>query len=541
MKLPLLKTSLLSAALAITPVMATSVLSFAMTTVAATPVSAQAFSALRQAIAEAAAIDEELSAFYRDRDFEPVWTVSDAADRRNALLQALEEAHAHALPTSRYEPDVLRQAFQEATNPYLRGQADVLASRMFLQYAQDVHSGLLNPDDVAPDIVHTPPRRDRFELLTEFLDSNPRAFMATLPPQHPEYTRLMRTRFELLDLAEQGGYGPTIQAGSLRPGDTGQQVINLRNRLMAMGYLDRSATATYDARLQEAVVSFQTSNGIDSDGIAGGETIQALNRSVEDHLGEIAVAMERQRWLNFDRGDRHIFVNITDFHVHVIDNGEISFTTRSVVGARDPQRRTPEFSDVMEHMVINPSWYVPRSIARRSYIPNILAGGGTYLELSQGGRVVNPRNVDWSRYSVTNFPFDLRQPPGPRNALGLVKFMFPNQWNIYLHDTPEDHLFNREVRTYSSGCVRLAEPFEFAYHLLSAQEADPEAFFHSVLDTRQETYVYLDTQIPVHITYWTAWVTPDGHLNFRDDVYGRNQLVLNAIRNAGVAVTGANS
>lgn len=533
MPVKIAKVSMFAVALALSPVV--------VTTVMPSPAQAQAFSALRQAIAEASAVDEELASFYRARAFEPIWTVSEATERRSALIQALEQAHAHALPTARYDIDALRSAFENATNPYTRGQADVLASQMFLRYAQDVHAGLLIPEDVAPDIVHTSPRTDPVELLAGLMDSNPRAYMASLAPQHPEYTRLMRMRFELLDLAEAGGYGPAVQSGGLAPGDSGPQVVALRNRLRAMGYLERSATATYDATLQSAVIDFQVANGLDADGIANGETIRAVNRSVEDHLGEIAVAMERQRWLNFDRGDRHIFVNITDFHVHVIDDNEITFTTRSVVGATASDRRTPEFSDVMEHMVINPSWYVPRSIARRSYIPNILAGGSTYLELSQGGQVVNPRAVNWSRYSVSNFPFDLRQPPGPRNALGLVKFMFPNQWNIYLHDTPEDHLFNQEVRTYSSGCVRLAEPFEFAYHLLAAQEDDPQAFFDGILNTGQENYVNLETQIPVHITYWTSWVDTDGRLNFRDDVYGRNAVVLNAIRAAGVAITGAAS
>jgi len=525
--------TLVAASLVITPAI--------VTAVAPTPVSAQAFSALRQAIAEASSEDERLAAFYRERDFDPIWTVTDAADRRNALLAAIEAADNHALPTGRYNAEALRAAFRDATNPYMRGQADVLASRMFLQYAQDVHSGLLDPDEVVSDIVHTLPRRDPVELFTEFLDSNPRAFMASLPPQHPEYTRIMRARLELQELARSGGYGPRVQAGSLRPGEAGSQVVALRDRLMAMGFLERSATATYDARLQAAVVAFQMANGIEADGVAGSETIRAVNRSVDDHLGELAVALERQRWLNFDRGDRHIFVNITDFHVHVIDDGQITFTTRSVVGARDPQRRTPEFSDMMDHMVINPSWYVPRSIARRSYIPNILAGGGTYLELSAGGRVVNPAAVDWTQYSVNYFPFDLRQPPGPRNALGLVKFMFPNQWNIYLHDSPEEHLFNRDVRTYSSGCVRLQQPFEFAYHLLAAQEDNPREFFDTILNTRRETRVDFQEEVPVHLTYWTAWVTPDGQLNFRNDIYGRNELLENAIRAAGVEIGGAAS
>jgi len=522
------RVSMFLAAFAVTPLV--------LTAVAPTPVAAQAFSALRQAIAETSADNEQLATFYRERDFAPLWTTSEAADRRAALIAALEQADAHGLPSERYDADALRAAFRDATNPYMRGQADVMASRIFLRYARDVHSGMLDPNRVVPDIVHTLPRRDELELLSEFADSSPRAFMASLPPQHPEYTRLMRAKLELERLAERGGYGPQVQAESLSPGDGGPAVVALRNRLMAMGYLGRSATAEYDATLQAAVLTFQTANGIEADGVAGPATLRAVNRTVHDHLGEVIVAMERQRWMNFDRGDRHIFVNLTDFHVHVIDNQEITFTTRSVIGMRESDRQTPEFSDEMEHMVINPSWYVPRSIARRSYIGRILNGGAGYMQLMSNGRVVNRANVNMSNYSVNNFPFDLRQPPGPRNALGYVKFMFPNRWNIYLHDTPDDHLFDRPVRTYSSGCVRLADPFELAYHLLAVQEDNPRAFFDGILNTGQETYVNFDEHIPVHITYWTTWVDTDGRLNFRDDIYGRNSRLLSAIESAGVVV-----
>ena len=500
------------------------------------PAQAQAFSALRQAIAEASASDEALAAFYRDRDFLPLWTSSEATERRNALVAALTDARNHGLPVDRYDPEILRATFAAATNPWARGQADVLASRMFLAYATDVHSGFLEPGDIINDIFQELPRPDAAELLTGLMESNPYAFMAALPPQSAGYTRLMRVKLHLEDLAARGGYGPTVQAGSLRPGDEGPAVVQLRNRLIAMGYLERAATATYDARLQQAVVEFQVDNGITPDGIAGGDTIRAINRSVEDHWDEVVLAMERQRWLNTgaEIPDRLIFVNLTDFHVRVVDNGETTFITRSVVGARD--RQTPEFSDEMEHMVINPSWYVPRSIAMRSYIPNIIAGGGTYMQLLAGGRVVNPAAIDMSQYTVSTFPFDLRQPPGPRNALGTVKFMFPNRHAIYLHDSPEQYLMEREVRTYSSGCIRLDDPWEFAYHLLARQTDDPQGLFHRVLDTGQETQVDLEVHIPVHLVYWTAWVDDDGGLNFRNDVYGRNARLSDVVRRLGVVM-----
>ena len=532
MPLRFVRMSLISAALALGPV--------AVASLAAPPAMAQAFSALRQSIAEAASSDTALVAFYRARDFEPVWVAEQDSARRAALLRALDQADHHGLPAARYDVDALRTAFAQATNPWMRGQADVLASRMFLRYARDVHGGFLEPARIIPDIFQDQPHRDPFALMAEFLTADPHRFMAGLPPQSPGYNRLLRKKLELEALARAGGYGPPVQAGTLRPGDSGTAVVQLRNRLIRMGYLERSATAEYDARLQSAVVAFQLAHGLVADGVAGADTIAALNASVEDHWNEVVLGLERHRWLNDGKlHDRLIFVNLTDFHTRVIDNGEVSFITRSVIGARD--RQTPEFSDEMEHLVINPSWYVPRSIARRSYIPGILAGRSTYMQLMSNGRPVDRANVDMSRYSVTNFPFDLRQPPGPNNALGTVKFMFPNRHAIYLHDTPERHLMDRPVRAYSSGCIRLADPHDFAYHLLARQSDDPVGLFQGILRSGNETYLHLDTHIPVHLTYWTAWVETDGRLQLRADIYGRNAILSRAIQSLGVVMPEASS
>ena len=501
---------------------------------------AQTFSAVRQAVAEASASDESLAAFYRSHDFEPVWTSSAAVERRAALIAALDQAEVHGLPTGRYDIDALRQAFANATTPWARGEADVMATRMFLRYASDVGSGFLDPGAIISDFYQELPRPDPLTLLTAFMDANPHAFMATLPPQDPAYARLLRKKLHLESLASRGGYGPRVQAGRIGPGDRGPAVVALRNRLMSMGYLDRSITAEYDARLQAAVVEFQLDNGITPDGTAGPSTIEAVNRSVEDHWNQVVLHMERLRWLNDGEvHDRLIFVNLVDFHTRVVDRGETTFVTRSVIGARD--RQTPEFSDKMEHMVINPSWYVPRSIAMRSYIPNILSGGSTYMQLLSNGRVVNRAAVNMGQYSVSSFPFDLRQPPGPRNALGTVKFMFPNRHAIYLHDTPEQYLMEREVRAFSSGCIRLDDPHDFAYHLLARQTDDPVGQFQRILNTGTETQVDLERNIPVHLTYLTAWVDTDGRLQLRNDIYGRNARLSGAIQSLGVVMPDASS
>jgi murein L,D-transpeptidase YcbB/YkuD len=191
----------------------------------------------------------------------------------------------------------------------------------------------------------------------------------------------------------------------------------------------------------------------------------------------------------------------------------------------------------MEHMVINPTWHVPRSITVKEYLPKMQANRNAagHLRLYDSrGREVSRGAVNFGAYSARSFPFALKQPPSGSNALGLVKFMFPNKWNIYLHDTPQKELFSREKRDFSHGCIRLQQPFEFAYELLSRQEADPKAFFHSVLGTGRETYVQLEEHVPVHLIYRTAVTRADGRMQYRSDVYGRDARIWEALERAGV-------
>lgn len=511
-------------------------LTLAATLTGTNPAEAQSM-AFRQAVAEGVSVDDGVAAFYRQTRHDDLWTGPDDLERRAALLAALESAGDHGLPMARYDPAALRAAFARADTPRARGEAEALASLMFVRYADDVQSGILEPGEVDDDLVLTPPRVGRDAQLAAFADANPRAYIAGLPPRHPHYIRLQRYRLDLIETIAQGGWGPRVTAGSLGPGDAGPGVVDLRNRLIAMGYLGRSATAEYGMQIEEAVRAFQEDMDLEPDGVAGPGTLAAINQSPEERLGQILVAMERQRWINDDLGARHVLVNVADFMAYVVDDYEVTFETRTVVGARASDRRTPEFSDVMEHIVINPTWTVPWSIAVNEYLPSLQANryaAGHLQVLNSRGQAVDRSQINFARYSRRTFPFVLRQPPGPSNALGEVKFIFPNDWNIYLHDTPSRHLFDREVRAYSHGCIRVHRPRELAYHLLAAQEDDPEAFYAQARATGQETFVYLDDEIPVHLVYWTTWIDPDGGVNLREDVYGRNARIWQALQAAGV-------
>lgn len=506
------------------------------------------FPAFAQAVAEAALGADEVAAFYRTNGYQPIWTgASDTGRARlQALLKSILSAADHGLPASAYDTRQLTTMMRDISSPREQGRVEVELTRLFLTYAHDIQTGILKPSSVDPLMTRDPHRRDGTEILNAFMAAdNPDAFMHSLVPTSDEYARLMHKKFELERLIERGGWGQTVQAGALKPGESGLGVVQLRNRLVAMGYLDRSATVTYDANIQRAVQLFQESMGLNADGVAGPATIDAINVPVTDRLRSVIVAMERERWLSVDRSQRYIWVNLTDFTARIVDAGSITFETRSVVGQNRSDTRTPEFSDVMEHMIVNPSWYVPRSISVGEYLPGMIASGGGgagHLQLIDGaGRVVPREMVNWEAYTPASFPYDLKQPPSRGNALGLVKFMFPNRHNIYLHDTPTKHLFDREVRAFSHGCIRLQRPFDFAYALLAAQTDDPQGVFHAALNTGRETKIDLVNPVPVHLVYRTAFSDLRGKMSYRADVYGRDARLWSALEAAGVKLPGFES
>lgn len=500
--------------------------------------------AFKQAVAETAARDADIAAFYRENEYQPVWTAKGPVglERRKALMAALQNADNHGLPADRYKFDMLYQKMTQARSPRDLGLLEVAMSKSYLSYARDVQSGMFVPSSLDNGIARKAPRRDRQGYLSGLEQAgDASAFINALPPNGPEYIRLMKEKMRLERVVANGGWGSGVKAKKLKPGDNSVAVVAMRNRLILMGYLDRSASRSFDATLQKAVQAFQLDHGLEADGVAGGATISEVNRSAEYRLKSVIVAMERERWLNLPdgRGDRHVLVNLTDFHARVVDDGKVTFKTRSVVGKNQHDRRSPEFSDTMEHMIINPTWNVPRSIATKEYLPMLQKNPNavSYLRLIDGsGRVVNRSNVDFTQYSAKSFPFDIKQPPGNRNALGLVKFMFPNKHNIYLHDTPSKSLFARESRAFSHGCIRLQQPFDFAYTLLAVQEDHPKEFFHKRLKTGRETRVDLEKPISVHIIYRTAYTNAKGPVQYRRDVYGRDAKIWKAMANEGVVL-----
>ncbi len=497
--------------------------------------------AFRQAVAEQSAETDAVAAFYRERDFAPIWTTGADAARRQGLFAALAGAPGHGLPADRYDAEALREQFRTVRSERERGQLEVAATRAFLTYARDVQTGFIMPAKVDPGLVREVPLRDPLATLRSFAAAiDPAAFLRGLPPQGPEYAALRRGMLDLERVIDAGGWGPAIGPGALEPGETGPAVIALRDRMIRMGYLARSVAPDYDGALQKAVQRYQIDHGLAPDGVAGEGTVAEINVGPEERLASVLVAMERLRWMNgLPLGKRHIWVNLPDFTARVVDDGKVTFETVTVVGMNQSDRRSPEFSDQMEFMVVNPTWNVPRSITVKEYLPmlqkNPRAAGHLKI-VDRRGRVVNRDAVDFTQFTASNFPFSMSQPPSDGNALGLVKFMFPNKWNIYLHDTPSKSLFVKEVRAFSHGCIRLGDPFGFAYTLLARQTDDPKGLFEQHLHTRAENTVMLAQPVPVHLVYFTAWPDARGRIEYRRDVYGRDARIFEAMRDAGVAL-----
>jgi murein L,D-transpeptidase YcbB/YkuD len=509
-----------------------------------TSAQARAFAA---AIAEAAAEDEVVATFFRDRGYESFWTAPDAAPRRAALMGALDGAALHGLPAARYGAEDLRAAARAALTEGDRGRLEVALTRAFLAYARDVHSGALVPASVDSGIKREVPLRDARANLDAFsAAASPAAFLRQLAPASQEYMQLMKAKVALEAAMAAGGWGPKVPAAAtLARGDRGPAVIALRDRLAAQGYLRGSSAATFDLAIERAVRAFQAEHGLLITGKAGESTITELNRDPEDRLKAVTVALERERWLNIDRGRRHIWVNLADFTAKIVDNGKVTFSTRAVIGDDSEfDKHTPEFSHEMTYMELNPDWTVPPGIIKRDYLPRLQRNPnalGHLTLIDRRGRVVPRGSVNFAAYSAGNFPFSLRQQPGDGNALGKVKFMFPNAHSIYLHDTPHKEHFPLEQRAFSNGCIRLNDPMDFAYALLAAQEDDPVKAFHDVLDSGRQSRLPLADPVPVHLEYRTAFAGSKGRMEYRRDIYGRDARIWAALVNAGLAVPGADS
>ncbi len=340
---------------------------------------------------------------------------------------------------------------------------------------------------------------------------------------------LEKSLFQYRELAAQGGW-PQVPGGpTLHEGDRNERIPLLRKRLVAGA--DLAATAeqgdVFDEILTEGVKRFQTRHGLTADGTVGARTLSELNVPISERIRQLAASLERCQPLPPVLEQRHILINIADFTLKLYEDGKPVLSMPVIVGKT--YRQTPVFNGRISSLVLNPNWVVPHSIATKDLLPKIKKNPGylsqLHLRVFQGWKdaaEIDPATINWANLSTTRFPYRLRQDPGPANSLGRVKFLFPNPYDVYLHDTPARELFHKDSRTFSSGCIRIAKPLDLAVYLLQGTKLNSMDAVTAAISREKTQQIVIPAPIPVHIVYMTAWVDREGIIQFRSDIYNRD-------------------
>lgn len=500
---------------------------------------------------------------YAKRIYDPIWSEAGALD----LLSRLERAEAAGM---RLQPGLIARV--EASIDALggRGQeraaADVFLSRVFLNIADRERNGIDPEANLMPGGVAAP---DPEPLDVQLAYAGEGEFdYARLQPLHPEYGALIEARAVYAGHVADGGFTPVPRPGEvLEPGDTDPAIATLRQRLEEEGYIidepesepesdtdhettdgsksvpETASDEHFTEAVETALIEFQRRNGLERDGLLGPNTVAALNVTAQEKLERIDANIERWRQAPPMFGERHIRVNVPAFRAEAWEDGEAALEMRAIVGM--PSRETPVFTDTIEYIIANPRWYVPENILSADKLDDIRGNPGyitshNYYVLSRDtGEQVDPHSVDWTIPGVENH-YRLVQRPGAGNALGTVKLMFPNEHSVYMHDTPSEHLFENDIRAFSSGCIRLARPHEMARWTMQAGGI-PEQIgaIETAWDEQDHTRFDLAQPVPVYIVYFTVEVEEDGDILFHNDIYNRDEAIVQALAGSELGFVGA--
>jgi len=448
---------------------------------------------------------------------------------QRAQLEALQSADEHGLSSTNYDVPALENLASNRTV----ATADRFNEKLdtaFRRYAMDISQGRLSPL-TDPD-WHIPPR-----TASEIEPGTTINAIERLKPPHPDYERLHGAMIHYQAIRKHGGWpmipaGPTLSTGLLHP-----HAELARNRLRMTNDYDATAPASsylFDAGLDEAVRNFQARHGLRVSGVIDDTTRKVMNVPVEDRIQQLAIAMERWRWLPRDLGDEYVWINAAEAMLDIVIDGQPILSMRTIVG--HSTRPTPSLQSEIRRIVFNPTWSVPYSIATEDLLPKLrndrefLTRNGfrVYTGGRDDTREVDPAEIDWTNISANRFPYRFIQQPSPGNSLGRVKIVFDNPYDIYIHDTPSKGLFGLRTRTFSSGCVRLEQATDFANVLLANDGDWSDADTRRVLGDERTRGINLQRRVPIYVVYITSWVSADGQAHFRRDLYRRDAAVMAA-------------
>jgi len=479
-----------------------------------------------------------LPAIYADRDYRPLWT---RPERVQEFIDLVATAPADGLQLEDYlveEIRTQRAAAQASNSPLDLANLDLLLTESVVRYGYHQLFGKVNATELDANVNFSRKffaDREPAEAIPEFVESATplKAQLDQFVHRTPVYLALRVQLAEHREMAAAGGWPMVAVGETLHPDDTDPRVVQLRERLIVSGDLPPGSdvtSAVFDSALKTAVVRFQQRHGLDADGVVGTNSYAALNVPVETRIDQIRLSLERLRWVRQDRSQRFIAVNIAGFRVFFVSGDGIEWMTRAMVGKT--YRQTPVFRGTLSYMEINPTWTVPPGILRKDKLPAIKRDPG-YLAahnisvLDRDGRKIDPATVDWQSYK-NSIPYTLRQEPGPNNALGEIKFIFPNKHFVFLHDTPSRGLFARAERTFSSGCIRVEDPFQLAEEIMNDPAQWSRPALEEVRDSRQTRRI-TTPKLPVLVLYLTASLEVDGRARFLKDVYERDGRLLEAL------------
>jgi murein L,D-transpeptidase YcbB/YkuD len=505
--------------------------------------------------------------FYKAREFTPAWVGDYGISIRGLrVLDVLSKSSSEGLESAAYLPPSMTSFDQSPErfkgNDNALSRLDIELTAMVLKFARHAYSGQIQPMRLSESLDVKPETLPAEKIITAVVNTiHPEDYLDGLHPTHPVY-EVMKAELQRLGVGGRRNALARIPDGpSIRAGEIDERLPLLRKHLEQRGFLTNStskkitsepaastetpdgikfentgAGPVYDQELIDAVRAFQAAKNLQADGILGARTLGALNgKTPKNRVATLKANMERMRWLPKQLGYRHVFVNQAAYQVRVVEGDQVVHQTRVIVGKK--KFPTPMFSDQMETVVFNPYWNVPKSIARNEFLPKLWDDPG-YLDrngyevINTRGQQVSSYSIDWWNYSGYDLPYDIRQTPGHGNALGEIKFLFPNKHSVYLHDTPSKNLFNKPSRAFSHGCVRVQNPRKFAEVLLGWNTDR----VNSAIDGGTNHSVKLSKKIPVHLTYFTAWPDHSGRLRYRADVYGRDTAVLQAMNKTRIAM-----
>jgi len=485
------------------------------------------------------ASDVVLPALYARRNYTPVWSNPAAVQQ---LISAIEHSDRDGLDPADYNLATLERLLERNnetgdSDPEHTANLDLLLTDSLIRLGYHLSVGKVDPEELDSDWTMARHIGDLEALLQKddaIEHGRVEALLQSLPPRAAAYPRLKQALATYRLYRQLGGWQSVPAGPALKVGMSGPRVLALRARLVATHDLTTQDMflPSFDDAVEAGVKYFQRRHGLAADGIVGRKTLAELNVPVEIRIAQIRANLERARWILRDLPDTYLMVDIAGFNVRLVRHDAVVWETRAVVG--QPYRMSPEFRSTLTYLDLNPTWTVPPTVLEEDLLPELRRDPGVLsrkdmVVVDYQGNPVDASRIDWRRYSGRSFPWLIRQQPGPKNALGRIKFMFPNRHSVYLHDTPGKSLFAKPARAFSSGCIRIERPYELAELLLRGNAGWDRTRLQQAIDSLQTRTISLQQPITILLAYWTVSVDDDGTIRFSRDIYQRDPPIIRGL------------